>query len=294
MSKTVLVDLSHPFGRGNPLWPSNGDFHIDRVQHMPMHYRLLQTFNDFHMHNSTHADSPSHVIPEGAFTHELPLENYYGPAVCLDIPKKHWELITVEDIEKAAAKVEGGIQEGDWVLICTGMNKRWGENDDYFMYSPGMSIEGAHWLVDHKVKGVGFDLQALDHILYTYAAQHGPGPYVPRIVDEYKKEFGHEPLEDFPEWEPVHTILLSNNVMGIENLGGDIEKVKGQRFTFCAFPLRWYMGDGTIVRAVAMIDEDKINKDVPDRVYKYSFVLSVGPSGWQIRRTKRSRMVTAH
>ena len=81
MSKTVLVDLSHPFGRGNPLWPSNGDFHIDRVQHMPMHYRLLQTFNDFHMHNSTHADSPSHVIPEGAFTHELPLENYYGPAV---------------------------------------------------------------------------------------------------------------------------------------------------------------------------------------------------------------------
>ena len=98
MSKTVLVDLSHPFGRGNPLWPSNGDFHIDRVQHMPMHYRLLQTFNDFHMHNSTHADSPSHVIPEGAFTHELPLENYYGPAVCLDIPKKHWELITVEDI----------------------------------------------------------------------------------------------------------------------------------------------------------------------------------------------------
>ncbi|WP_158024511.1 hypothetical protein [Hornefia porci] len=41
MGKQVLVDLSHPFGRGNPLWPSNGDFHIDRVQHMPMHYRLL-------------------------------------------------------------------------------------------------------------------------------------------------------------------------------------------------------------------------------------------------------------
>ena len=76
-----LVDLSNPFGRGNPLWPSNGDFHIDRVQHMPMHYRLLQTFNSFHMHNSTHADSPSHVIPESPFTHELPIENYFGEAV---------------------------------------------------------------------------------------------------------------------------------------------------------------------------------------------------------------------
>ena len=56
-------------------------------------------------------------------THELPLENYYGPAVCLDIPKTHWELITVEDIDEAAKKVEGGIQEGDWVIICTGMDK---------------------------------------------------------------------------------------------------------------------------------------------------------------------------
>ena len=88
-------------------------------------------------------------------------------------------------------------------------------------------------------------------------------------VSSYRKEFGHDPSVDFPEWEPVHEILLGNNVMGIENLGGDIEKVKGQRFMFCAFPLRWYMGDGTIVRAVAFIDEDKINKDVPDRVYKY-------------------------
>ena len=49
MSKTILVDLSHPFGRGNPLWPSNGDFHIDRVQHMPMHYRLLQTLSLIHI-----------------------------------------------------------------------------------------------------------------------------------------------------------------------------------------------------------------------------------------------------
>ena len=57
-----LIDLSNPFGRGNPLWPSNGDFHIDRVQHMPMHYRLLQTFNSFHMHNSTHADSEIDLI----------------------------------------------------------------------------------------------------------------------------------------------------------------------------------------------------------------------------------------
>lgn len=78
-------------------------------------------------------------------------------------------------------------------------------------------------------------MQAIDHILYTYAADHGPGPYVPRIVEEYEEQFGHPAKDDFPEWEPCHDILMANNVMGIENLGGDLDKVTNQRFLFCAF-----------------------------------------------------------
>lgn len=136
-------------------------------------------------------------------------------------------------------------------------------------YSPGLSIEGAKWFVEHHVRGVGFDMQAIDHILYTYAADHGPGPYVPRIVEEYEEQFGHPAKDDFPEWEPCHDILMSNNVMGIENLGGDLDKVTNQRFLFCAFPLRWYMGDGTIVRAVAFVPSDRIDRSVPDKEYPY-------------------------
>ena len=148
------------------------------------------------------------------------------------------------------------------------MNQRWGENDDYFMYSPGMSIEGAHWLWTTRSRAWASICRRWTTSSIPTRPSTAPAPRPPHR-GRVQEEFGHEPIEDYPEWEPVHTILLGNNVMGIENLGGDIEKVKGQRFMFCAFPLRWYMGDGTIVRAVAMIDEDKINKDVPDRVYKY-------------------------
>ena len=74
--------------------------------------------------------------------------------------------------------------------------------------------------------------------------------------------------EDFPEWEPCHNLLMRNGIVGWENVGGDIEKVVGKRVTIMGFPIRWYMGDGSIVRLVAKIDEDKLN-DVPDRVYKY-------------------------
>jgi kynurenine formamidase len=129
MGKEILVDLSHPFGQGNPIWPSGGDFWVRRINLMPQHYRLLQTFNDFHMHNSTHADSPAHVIPNSAYTHELPLENYYGDAVIVSIPKDKWELVTPEEFEAAEPK----IKTGDIVILNTGTHKHWGENDEYFM-----------------------------------------------------------------------------------------------------------------------------------------------------------------
>jgi kynurenine formamidase len=265
MGKEVLVDLSHPFGQGTPLWPSGGDFYILRINYMQMHYRLLQTFNNFHMHNSTHADSPAHVIPEGAYTHEISLDKYYGEAVVVSIPKGKWELITPEELE--AARPE--IREGDIVIINTGTHKRFGENDDYFMYSPGLSIDAAKWLVAKKVKALGIDCQALDHPCYTYMIDHGPGPFVPRLIEEYTKLKGHPPIEDFPEWEPVHTILLGNDVMGFENVGGDIEMVTGRRCKIAAFPLRWYKGDGTIVRMVAFIDEDELVPGVEKREYKW-------------------------
>ena len=79
-------------------------------------------------------------------------------------------------------------------------------------------------------------MQAIDHILLHLRGRPRPGPYVPRIVEEYEEQFGHPALEDFPEWEPCHDILMANNVMGIENLGGDLDKVTNQRFLFCAFP----------------------------------------------------------
>ena len=43
----------------------------------------------------------------------------------------------------------------------------------------------------------------------------------------------------------------------------------GKRFKFYCFPMRWYMGDGSIARCVAEIDEDQLN-DVPTREYFYN------------------------
>ena len=53
---------------------------------------------------------------------------------------------------------------------------------------------------------------------------------------------------DFPEWEPVHNILFKNGILGIENVGGDLDAVTGKRCTFAFFPWNWDRGDGCIIR----------------------------------------------
>ena len=63
--------------------------------------------------------------------------------------------------------------------------------------------------------------------------------------------------------------MLGHGIVGVENLGGDLDKVAGKRFRFFCFPIRWYMGDGSMVRCVAEIDEADIVKGVPDRTYTY-------------------------
>ena len=115
------------------------------------------------------------------------------------------------------------------------------------------------------------------------------------ITEEYKEQFGEEAYAEFDKeeyirihgkeaydkkfgaleaigcwgtWEPCHKTMLGHGIVGVENLGGDLEKVKGKRFRFYCFPLRWYMGDGSMARCVAEIDEDDLN-DVPDRTYLY-------------------------
>ncbi|MGB9663063.1 MAG: cyclase family protein [Moorellaceae bacterium] len=263
MGKIKLVDLSHPFGDKCPLWPYFEDVKIERVHYMAKSGVLSQRVTTV-MHCTTHTDAPAHVVDGAPYVHEVPLESYYGTGVVVDIPKKKWELITAKDLENATPKIE----RGDIVIIHTGWHRYWGDRQQYFLYAPGPSVEAAEWLVEKGVKAVGIDAQAMDHPLYTAIGPHGPGPLRRDVCREYKELTGRNVEDDFPEWEPVHNILLKNGIVCWENVGGDIEMVVGKRVTIAGFPIRWYRGDGSIVRLVAFIDEEEIN-NVPPRVYKY-------------------------
>ncbi len=123
---------------------------------------------------------------------------------------------------------------------------------------PGFVPSAADWFVEKKVKVVGHDTQANDHPLATAIGPHRNGPLHPHLAEEFKQwSGGIDWKQAHPEWEPVHRKLFTNGILGIENVGGDLDAVTGKRVTFAFFPWNWDRGDGCIIRLVAMIDKSQ-------------------------------------
>jgi kynurenine formamidase len=240
-------------------WASNSiiyfqDVQIERIHYMAKSGVLSQRITTT-MHNGTHIDAPAHVVCGTPFIDEVPLPHFFGSGIVVSIPKKKWESITYDDLEAAAGHV---VRPGDVVIINTGWHKQYEDNDQYFAYCPGLVPSAAEWFVEKKVKVVGHDTQANDHPLATAIGPHRNGPLLPHLAKEYLEWSGGRSWEqDFPDWEPVHRKLFSNGILGIENVGGDLDAVTGKRVTFAFFPWNWDRGDGCIIRLVAMIDRSQ-------------------------------------
>ncbi len=308
MGKKVLVDLSHPFHADIPVWPYFSKPKIDTMHNLAKSGVLTQKI-DVVMHCGTHADAPRHVMEyefdgkRARYTHELPLDAYYGDAVCLDIQIEDWGLITSKHLDDACKRANIKPEELEGMVVClrTGMHLKFDDTKEYYHYSCGTGRDAGEWFEKYKPKCVAMDMQALDHPLHTTMGQNGPpqmnlpGKSGKPITEEYIEKFGIEAYAEFHKdtyiqvhgkekymeafgkleaaglegtWEPCHKYMMGNGIVGVENLGGNLDKVVGKRFKFMAFPIRWYLGDGSMVRCVAEIDEDDLT-DAPERVYTY-------------------------
>ena len=85
-------------------------------------------------------------------------------------------------------------------------------------------------------------------------APHRGGPQMKRLVDSYKKSTGLDWKAEHPEWNIAHRTLLGAGIPTIEQIGGDVDEVKGKRMTLAATPWKFQHGDACQVRVVAMFD----------------------------------------
>lgn len=168
-------------------------------------------------HAGTHMDAPLHFVAGGETIDAWPLQKCVGEALVVDLSHKEPDsLISVADLGQAAQMIGRGsrvLLRTDWDLHA--------ELDDYRSRFPRISLELAEWFVERGVWLVGVESPSV-------AA-----------------------LQDLQELTQVHRALLENDIVIVESLAN--LRLLPPQVTFIALPLKIAGGDGSPVRAVAVI-----------------------------------------
>jgi arylformamidase len=209
-----LIDLSHPFLHCMPVYPGSESPLFETVATVSRHGYAEKRITLL-SHTGTHLDAPSHIHTKGLSLDWLPVESFAGSAFVLDFSSHSGQIIEVDDL----VPYHYHIVKSDFVLIHTGWSRHWG-SESYFSGYPVLSIEAADWICDFSLKGLGVDAISMDSPLSLQL--------------------------------PVHRRLLGQQMVIVENLTR-LQDLPQSSFTFFALPLRIQDGDGSPVRAVAMI-----------------------------------------
>lgn len=169
-------------------------------------------------HTGTHMDSPCHFVLSGKSIDQIDIKRFFSDhAVLLIIEKKGNELITRQDIIDCKVKIE----ENYTIIFETGWERHY-SNSDYFIANPGLADDASQFLSDKKVNAVAID-----------------GPSI-----DVGTDFNFT----------SHKILLSNDILVIENLCS-LEKLRlHERFIFIVTPLKLVGSTGSPVRAIGIVE----------------------------------------
>lgn len=179
----------------------------------------------FGTHTGTHVDAPRHFVRNGQTIESVPLTNFYGTARVLNFS----DLPDFTEISLEMLKEKLGASFPPRILFRYDWERRL-ENLEYYSHHPFLSEEACEFLVGNGVVLVGFD---------------APMP------DNPKNGRGSE------RDSPNHTILLGAGVTILEYLV-NLSEIPPGDFTLSALPLKIESGDGSPVRAVAIVEEKKL------------------------------------
>lgn len=246
-----IFDLSVPLGPDTMPYPGHPNLSYDVLQTWPKD-RLNTYVYRTTMHIGTHVDAPFHMAPKGWRADEIPLDRLVGSAVVVDL-RNHvdeWTLVTPEMVEAAAPDVIG---PGDIVILlygwhhyASGGNKA--DAERYYCLHPGPDVSLVDWLIERGIKWVGVDAPSFEHPFNINLKKTRPD-----LVRLYEARSGEAITERFPDehWMYAHRKMGEHNIMHVDQLGGEIDQIAGQRIQVGAFPLRLVGGEGSLARVVA-------------------------------------------
>jgi len=209
-----VVDLSHVLAESMPVYPGTEPPRIVDACTVAQH-GFAEKLLSLYSHTGTHIDVPGHILASAARLDDFTAGHFMGPGCVLDVSAVQGAHIEIADIKKYEAR----LRNVEYALLHSGWARYWGD-EKYFDAYPLLSEAAARWLTGFNLKGVGIDMISVDSLDSTAMT--------------------------------IHRVFFEKNMVIAENLAG-LEALIDKEFIFSCLPLKLAAGDGSPVRAVAMI-----------------------------------------
>lgn len=234
------LDLTHSFSAETIYWPNAEHFKLEKVYdgHAAGGYHYSANRYAAAEHGGTHMDAPIHFDIKGETVEKIGIDQTIGPGIVVDVTRNASAdrdyRVSPHDFLAFEAK-EGRIPKGAIVLIRTGYDRFWPNPRQYLgtdergeaairkLHFPGLSPEGARWLVEQRgIRAVGLDTASID--------------------------YGQSQLFE------SHRILALHSVPIFENLTG-LDQLPARGALVVALPMKIEGGSGAPLRAAAFVSE---------------------------------------
>ena len=214
-SDYAIIDLTLPLAESTPIY--HGDPEFRKSWHAVDEGTGCRVGKlELGLHCGTHVDAPLHVFNGGQGIGEMAPSLFCGNAVVVDAQKAEGQNIEARDVERV------DIIPGDIVLFRTGWEERANTPRFFSGEWPGFTEEAVQLLGRKKVKSIGGDMPSAD----------SPSGIRTGLMSHRCALKAGMPI--FEALVNLHTIV-------------------GKRVFFIALPLRIVEGDGSPVRAVAIV-----------------------------------------
>jgi len=177
-----LLDMTYVYDENTIYWPNATPFKLTPEFHgmTEKGYWYAANFYAASEHGGTHADAPLHFAKDGRTIDQVPLEEWIGPAIKIDVREQCASdrnyLLSVEDIKKWEKKY-GRIPSGAWVIMYTGIDTQFYPDRKKVLGTdkkgleaipelsfPAFSRESAEFLTKaRKIRGIAIDTPSIDY-----------------------------------------------------------------------------------------------------------------------------------
>lgn len=177
-----LLDMTYPFNENSIYWPNAKPFELIKGDWGVTETGYWYASNQYSAaeHGGTHTDAPIHFAEDGRTIDQVPLEDWIGPAVKIDVTKQCEKnrdyLLQVEDIEAWESTFKT-IPDHAWVIMYTGIGTKYYPNKKKVLGTdktgleaipelsfPGFSSESVEFLITkRKITGIAIDTPSIDY-----------------------------------------------------------------------------------------------------------------------------------